>query len=151
MIDARKIYRKVNSKVNDFSPEQLQNLICIVNLYRGTGSTDSPKANKKFENTVKSYLQKSADLAKETAEATAKMQKQLQKILKTVSNFANEYAKENKEAKDFVDALKTEETASIYEQQNKLIAEAEKAKADFDILESVAQLCKTYASHKINS
>lgn len=143
MIDARKIYRKVTSKVNDFSPEQLQNLICIVNLYRGTGSTDSPKANKKFENTVKSYLQKSADLAKETAEATAKMQKQLQKILKTVSNFANEYAKENKEAKDFVDALKTEETASIYEQQNKLIAEAEKAKADFDILESVAQLCKT--------
>ncbi len=35
MIDARKIYRKVTSKVNDFSPEQLQNLICIVNLYRG--------------------------------------------------------------------------------------------------------------------
>jgi type I restriction enzyme M protein len=28
MLDARKIYRKVTSKVNDFSPEQLQNLIC---------------------------------------------------------------------------------------------------------------------------
>jgi type I restriction enzyme M protein len=56
MLDARKIYRKVTSKVNDFSTEQLQNLICIVNLYRGN--------TKKFESTVKSYLQTSADLAK---------------------------------------------------------------------------------------
>ncbi len=135
MLDARKIYRKVTSKVNDFSPEQLQNLICIVNLYRGN--------TKKFECTVKSYLQTSADLAKETAEASTDLQKQLQKVLKTVSDFATKYAKENKEANAFVDALNIEETASIYEQQNKLIAEAKKAKADIDILESIAHLCKT--------
>lgn len=135
MLDARKIYRKVTSKVNDFSPEQLQNLICIVNLYRGN--------TKKFESTVKSYLQTSADLAKETAEASTELQKQLQKVLKTVSDFATKYAKENKEAKAFVDALNTEETASIYEQQNKLIAETKKVKADIEALESIAQLCKT--------
>jgi len=135
MLDARKIYRKVTSKVNDFSPEQLQNLICIVNLYRGN--------TKKFESTVKSYLQTSADLAKETAEASTELQKQLQKVLKTVSDFATQYAKENKDAKAFVDALNIEETASIYEQQNKLIAEAKKAKPDIDILESIAHLCKT--------
>ncbi len=135
MLDARKIYRKVTSKINDFSPEQLQNLICIVNLYRGN--------TKKFQSTVKSYLQKSADLAKKTAEATTELQKQLQNVLKTVSDFATRYAKENKEAKSFVDALNIEETASIYEQQNKLIAEAKKAKADIDILESIAHLCKT--------
>lgn len=134
MLDARKIYRKVTSKVNDFSPEQLQNLICIVNLYRGN--------TKKFESTVKSYLQTSADLAKETAEASTELQKQLQKVLKTVSDFATKYANENKEAKAFVDALNIEETASIYEQQNKLIAEAKKAKADIDVLESIAHLCK---------
>ncbi len=134
MLDARKIYRKVTSKVNDFSPEQLQNLICIVNLYRGN--------TKKFESTVKSYLQTSADLAKETAEATTELQKQLQKVLKTVSDFATKYAKENKEANAFVDALNIEETASIYEQQNKLIAEAKKAKADIEVLESIAHLCK---------
>ena len=134
MLDARKIYRKVTSKVNDFSPEQLQNLICIVNLYRGN--------TKKFKNTVKSYLQTSADLAKETAEATTELQKQLQKVLKTVRDFANKYAKENKEAKAFVDSLNIEETASIYEQQNKLIAEAKKAKANIEILESIAHLCK---------
>jgi type I restriction enzyme M protein len=77
MLDARKIYRKVTSKVNDFSPEQLQNLICIVNLYRGN--------TQKFESTVKSYLQTSADLAKETAEATTELQKQLQKYLKLLA------------------------------------------------------------------
>lgn len=135
MLDARKIYRKVTSKVNDFSPEQLQNLICIVNLYRGN--------TQKFESTVKDYLQTSADLAKETAEATTELQKQLQKVLKTVSDFAHKFAKENKEAKSFVDALNIEETASIYEQQNKLIAEAKKAKADIEVLESIAHQCKT--------
>ena len=135
MLDARKIYRKVTSKVNDFSPEQLQNLICIVNLYRGN--------TQKFESTVQRYLQTSADLAKETAEATTELQKQLQKVFKTVNDFATEYAKENKEAKTFVDDLNIEETASIYEQQNKLITEARKAKANIEVLESIAHLCKT--------
>ena len=79
MLDARKIYRKVTSKVNDFSPEQLQNLICIVNLYRGN--------SKKFDDTVKNYLQTSADLAKETSQATSELQKQLQKLLKNLSDY----------------------------------------------------------------
>ena len=134
MLDARKIYRKVTSKVNDFSPEQLQNLNCIVNLYRGN--------TQKLESTVKTYLQTAADLAKETAEATAELQKQLQYLFKTVTNFATQYANEDKEAKAFVDALNIEETASVYEQQNKLIAEAKKANADIDILENIANLCK---------
>jgi type I restriction enzyme M protein len=131
MLDARKIYRKVTSKVNDFSPEQLQNLICIVNLYRGNTN--------KFETTVKSYLQTSADLAKETSETTTELQKQLQKVLKTVSNFAIKYAIENKEAQIFVDALNIEETASIYEQQNTLVRAALVAAPN---LEDIAHLCK---------
>lgn len=135
MLDARKIYRKVTSKVNDFSPEQLQNLICIVNLYRGN--------IERFESTVKIYLQTAADLAKETAEITAELQKQLQYIFKTVTDFATQYARENKEAKVFIDALYIEETASVYEQQNKLISEAQKVKADIESLERIAHLCKT--------
>jgi type I restriction enzyme M protein len=35
MIDARSIYRKVTRKIYDFSPEQEQNLLAIVWLYRG--------------------------------------------------------------------------------------------------------------------
>lgn len=35
MLDARKVYRKVSTTINDFSPEQLENLTAIVKLYRG--------------------------------------------------------------------------------------------------------------------
>lgn len=35
MLDARGVYRKVTRKIYDFSPEQLQNLLSIVWLYRG--------------------------------------------------------------------------------------------------------------------
>jgi len=35
MLDARNVYRKVTRKINDFSPEQEQNLLAIVWLYRG--------------------------------------------------------------------------------------------------------------------
>ena len=35
MIDARNVYRKVNRKIYDFSPEQMRNLSAIVWLYRG--------------------------------------------------------------------------------------------------------------------
>lgn len=137
MLDARKIYRKVTSKVNDFSPEQLQNLICIVNLYRGN--------TQKFESTVKSYLQTSADLAKETAEATTELQKQLQKVISVLATFFKKYEQENESYNPEIlqILIQTEDTASIYEQQSKLIAEAKKAKADIDILESIAHLCKT--------
>lgn len=134
MLDARKIYRKVTSKVNDFSPEQLQNLICIVNLYRGN--------SQKFEAIVTDYLQTSADLAKETAKTSAELQKQLQKVFKIVNDFAAKYAKENTEAQAFVDLLNIEETAAIYEQQDKLIAAASKSTANIDVLENIAHLCK---------
>jgi type I restriction enzyme M protein len=36
MIDARNVYRKVTRKIYDFSPEQEQNLLAIVWLYRGS-------------------------------------------------------------------------------------------------------------------
>jgi type I restriction enzyme M protein len=117
MLDARKIYRKVTSKVNDFSPEQLQNLICIVNLYRGN--------TKKFESTVKSYLQTSADLAKETAEASTELQKQLQKVLKTLSAFSLKQDSENLKIDKIIPEWKEIEDYSktIFEQQKLLLAD----------------------------
>lgn len=140
MLDARKIYRKVTSKVNDFSPEQLQNLICIVNLYRGN--------TKKFETTVKNYLQTSADLAIETATATTELQLQLQIVIKTLTGFFKNYEKENESynPENFQILIQTEETASIYEQQNKLVEfvtlSLSKGKSEIEVLENIAQLCK---------
>ncbi|MBL7694846.1 MAG: N-6 DNA methylase [Ferruginibacter sp.] len=134
MLDARKIYRKVTSKVNDFSPEQLQNLICIVNLYRGN--------TQKFSETVKGYLKTAADLAKETAEAVTALQKRFQQLHNSVSDFAARYVKENEEAGSFVEGLKLEEAAAVYEEQDKLVADAKRAKADIDVLENIAHHCK---------
>ena len=47
MLDARNIYRIVTRKIYDFSPEQLQNLLAIVWLYRGE--------EKRFANLVAEY------------------------------------------------------------------------------------------------
>lgn len=138
MLDARKIYRKVTSKVNDFSPEQLLNLICIVNLYRGN--------NKKFEATVSQYLQKSAELAKAAATATIELQKQLKHIFKILTDFAIQYGKENTEAQSFVDALNIEETESIYDQQDKFVEAVNlnlpEENVNINALENVSNLCK---------
>lgn len=117
MLDARKIYRKVTSKVNDFSPEQLQNLICIVNLYRGN--------TKKFESTVKNYLQTSADLAKETAEATTELQKQLQEVLNTVSTFSLKHDSQALGIDKIILNWKEieDDSKTIFEQQKRLLAD----------------------------
>jgi type I restriction enzyme M protein len=57
MIDARNIYRKVTRKIYDFSPEQEQNLLAIVWLYRGE--------TERFLNLVASYLDRCAFSAAE--------------------------------------------------------------------------------------
>lgn len=49
LIDARNIYRKVNRTINDFSPEQLQNILSIVWLYRSE--------SKRFIDLVVGYCQ----------------------------------------------------------------------------------------------
>jgi type I restriction enzyme M protein len=107
--------RKVTSKVNDFSPEQLQNLICVVNLYRGNTA--------KFTETVQQYLETSASFAKETAEATTKLQKQLQKLIKTIGEYCLKQdsldLKIDKMIPDWKD-IKVE-AKTIFEQQTLLI------------------------------
>ena len=50
MLDARNIHRRVTRKIYDFSPEQLQNLLSIVWLYRGE--------NQRFWDLVADYLRR---------------------------------------------------------------------------------------------
>ena len=50
MIDARNIYRQVTRKIYDFSPEQQQNILAIIHLYRGE--------TERFLNLVFNYLQR---------------------------------------------------------------------------------------------
>jgi type I restriction enzyme M protein len=63
MIDARNIFRKVNRKIYDFSPEQLKNLTSIVWLYRG-----QPE---RFISLVQEYLERTLKEA-ETIENKAR-------------------------------------------------------------------------------
>ncbi|MCF8340734.1 MAG: type I restriction-modification system subunit M [Chitinophagaceae bacterium] len=133
MLDARKIYRKVTSKVNDFSTEQLQNLICIVNLYRGKPT--------KFENTVKSYLQTSADLAVTTADVSLELKKQMQKVLKILS----EYSLKQDEQDLMIDQLIPNwveieaEAKTIFAQQTQLIETVKKNQDNQFITEITVQ------------
>ena len=48
MVDARNIFRKVTRKIYDFSPEQLQNILSIIWLYRGE--------SKRFHDQVVNYI-----------------------------------------------------------------------------------------------
>lgn len=133
MLDARKIYRKVTSKVNDFSPEQLQNLICIVNLYRGN--------SQKFETTVKSYLQTAAELATTTAEATTELQKQLQKVLKIVSTFCLKQDSQDLKIDKIIPNWKEieDDAKTIFEQQTQLIESVKKNQGNQLITEITVQ------------
>ncbi|MCH8876194.1 MAG: N-6 DNA methylase [Chloroflexi bacterium] len=53
MIDARNVYRKVTRKIYDFSPEQHQNLLAIVWLYRGQ--------TEKYLDLVSGYCRRTVD------------------------------------------------------------------------------------------
>lgn len=133
MLDARKIYRKVTSKVNDFSPEQLQNLICIVNLYRGN--------SQKFETTVKSYLQNATDLATTTAEATTELQKQLQKVLNILSTFCLKQDSQDLKIDKIIPNWKEikDDAKTIFEQQTQLIESVKKNQGNQLITEITVQ------------
>ncbi len=127
MLDARKIYRKVTSKVNDFSPEQLQNLICIVNLYRGN--------TKKLEDTVRTYIQAAAFFAKATAVSTTRLQKLLKEII------ADKKIKVISE--DLYQAIQTlDDSAEVLAKQNELIETIGKLNDHIELIEQIASQVK---------
>ena len=140
MLDARKIYRKVTQKINDFSPEQLLNIICIVNLYRGNTT--------KFVETVKSYLETSTSYAIETANVLSQFQTSIVELHKQVSEFAKSFATENDEAKSFIEKLILEDADSTYDKQTKVIGECKIAKAEIAPLEMISQQCKHLKKHQ---
>lgn len=130
MLDARKIYRKVTSKVNDFSPEQLQNLICIVNLYRGN--------NKKFKSTVKEYTETAVACASALSGVTYLLREKLQEIIKTITVVGNEICqplieKINETMLDFEE---------LFEKQRLLEEKAIQCSMKGELLEEIAHLCK---------
>lgn len=140
MLDARKIYRKVTSKVNDFSPEQLQNLICVVNLYRGNTA--------KFNETVKHYLETAAELAKDTAKTTEELQKSIQNVYDTLTIFFGGLDKQQASNLLMLEELENHraDAEALYQQQNQLIDACKIISSEN--LENIAHQCKSIRKHQ---
>lgn len=153
MIDARNIFRKVTRKIYDFSPEQLQNILSIVWLYRGE--------TKRFHGLVAHYIaatlneaMRSIAFAHDYETVFAKLNKELQPFLAVIpkdgkqaetgkdlasclkaytsgsqafAKLAQEksawWKKQNKDSVKLTDALK--ELDPLAEKNNELIKEAE--------------------------
>jgi type I restriction enzyme M protein len=142
MLDARKIYRKVTSKVNDFSPEQLQNLVCIVNLYRGNTA--------RLEATLRQYLDTAAELARETAEVTEQLQKTIQALFDTLTTFFGALDQQQAAVVLLTEEWKNRqaEAEALYHLQNHLIEATNKvsligAGGEPQILEGAVNLCRS--------
>lgn len=91
MIDARNIYRKVTRKIYDFSPEQLQNILSIVWLYRGE--------TKRFHNLVVGYISKSLEKAVKSIPLLADYDTVFNKLNQQVAPFIATLSKDNKSTK----------------------------------------------------
>ena len=85
-------------------------------------------------------------MAKDTAAVLLELQQQLQAVHTTVSEFAQRYVQDDASASVFVDALNLEDLASVYAQQDRLIAatqaENQTAQTENATLENIALLCK---------
>ena len=83
MIDAREIYRKVTRRIFDFSPEQEQNILSIIWLYRGL--------EERFHRLVINYIseslkeaEKSPTLIQEYQKAFTSLTEKIESFLKTI-------------------------------------------------------------------
>jgi len=153
MIDARNIFRKVTKKIYDFSPEQLQNILSIIWLYRGETKrfhdlvvnyitatlneavqsiplaydyeTVFVKLNQELEPFLSTLTQdgKQAETVKELADCLQAYKDNSQIFAKLSQEKSEWWKKQNKDNVNLAKAL--EELESLAEENNKLIKEAE--------------------------
>jgi type I restriction enzyme M protein len=107
MIDARNIFRKVTKKIYDFSPEQVQNILSIIWLYRGD--------SKRFHGLVVNYISAMLNEAVQSIASAsdyeiifAKLNKELQQLLATLPKDG----KQAETTKELIDCLQAYTNAS---------------------------------------
>ena len=107
MIDARNIFRKVTRKIYDFSPEQLQNILSIIWLYRGE--------TKRFHDLVVNYISATLKEAVQSTAPTQDYETVFAKLNKELQPFLATLLKDGKQAetvKELADCLKMYISAS---------------------------------------
>lgn len=90
MLDARNIFRKVTRKVYDFSPEQLQNILSIIWLYRGE--------SKRFHDLVVNYISAMFNEATQSIELIRGYETVFSKLNKELQPFISTLHKEGEQA-----------------------------------------------------
>ena len=78
MIDARNIFRKVTRRIFDLSPEQLQNILAVVWLYRGQSD--------RFKELVDAYLQQTVDHAVAAQDRLETVQKSFASLVRPLAS-----------------------------------------------------------------
>jgi type I restriction enzyme M protein len=126
MLDARNIFRKVTRKIYDFSPEQLQNVLSIIWLYRGE--------TKRFHDLVVNYISTMFNEATQSIELIHDYQTVFGNLNKELQPFLSGLSKDVKQAetlKELADCLQlyksgiqtfaklTQEKKAWWEKQNK--------------------------------
>jgi type I restriction enzyme M protein len=130
MIDARNIFRKVTKKIYDFSPEQLQNILSIVWLYRGE--------TKRFHNLVIDYISKAL--------------KESLISIPLAKNYEKEFDNLNKQVEIFTATLlKNEKSINITRELQVCINSYKKnSKIFFDLINQKQVWWKSQNREKIN-
>ena len=138
MIDAREIYRKVTRKIYDFSPEQQQNILSIIWLYRGQ--------KERFHRLVVDYISKSLQkatkanhLIQKYEQTFSKLNHKLEPLLATspkegkIAETNNELENCQKAYQDNVEVFSvlTEEKNDWWEKQEKDTINITSALAEF--------------------
>ena len=104
MLDARNIYRKVTTRIFDFSPEQQKNIAAIVWLYRGQ--------SERFLNLVESYLRQAIDEGRATTTMLSKFQGSLDKLSGLAEPFATEKRDPDPLLETWTELISTKDTLS---------------------------------------
>ncbi len=124
MIDARNVYRKVTRKINDFSPEQMQNLSAIVWLYRGQ--------QKRFLALVKQYLARMVEESTAVEAELAQFETTLADVQSRFDTLTSAVAKcaeiEEQQKQSFADAVTelNEVTGLYYSDRKKVVGSLQK-------------------------
>ena len=174
MIDARNVYRQVTRKIYDFSPEQEQNLLAIVWLYRGETEKyldlvsgyrrRSLEAARQLEpvhhfRTAMEHLAKECDIGDLKGE-TASLLTQRQELVREIDRFADDVEKFNQSGQTAANDFETSNTPFILQTSHfNLQTSAHKLAKQADLLYKLAvrliETCENErgakASHAWNS
>lgn len=141
MIDARNIFRKVTRKIYDFSPEQLQNILSIIWLYRGE--------SKRFHDLVVNYIAAMFNAAAQSIELTHDYETVFGKLNEELQPFLSTLPKDGKQAetlKELANCLQaytsgiqtfanlTQEKSAWWEKQNKDYIQLKEALKELELL-----------------